>query len=186
MDKSNVASSTKVITGLVRLSYLHIFEPSAIDEGQEKKYSASIIIPKSDTVTVNKIKAAIKAATEEGKTKLGGKIPANLKTPLRDGDAERPDDEAYENSYFINANAKTKPGIVDKDLNPVMDQSEVYSGCYGRVSITFYAFNTSGNKGIAAGLNNIQKMKDGDPLGGRSKAEDDFAEALEMEEDDLM
>jgi hypothetical protein len=183
---AEVAQSTKVITGRVRFSYLHIWEPSAVEEGQEKKYSASLIIPKSDKVTINKIKAAINAAKEEGKAKFGGKVPASLKLPLRDGDVERPDDEAYKDSYFINANAKQKPGIVDKDVNPIMDKDEVYSGCFGRASITFYAFNTSGNKGIAASLNNIQKLKDGDPLGGRSKAEDDFAETFETEDDDLL
>lgn len=181
---TDVATSTKVVTGLVRLSYLHIWEPSAVEEGQEKKYSASLIIPKSDKATLDKIRAAINSAKEEGKAKFGGKIPASLKLPLRDGDAERPDDEAYANSYFLNANAKTKPGIVDKDVNPILEQDQVYSGCYGRVSITFYAFNTSGNKGIACGLNHIQKIKDGEPLGGRTRAEDDFAEAFE--DDDLM
>lgn len=178
--------STKVVTGLVRFSYLHVWEPVAIEEGQDKKYSASLIIPKSDKETLAKIKAAIAAATEAGKAKFGGKIPANLKTPLRDGDVERPDDEAYANAFFINANAKTKPGVVDKDVKPVMDQDEVYSGCYGRASITFYAFNTSGNKGIACGLNHIMKLKDGESLGGRSTAENDFAEVAGMEEDDLL
>ncbi len=180
-------ASTKVITGLVRFSYLHIWEAVAIQEGQDKKYSASLIIPKSDKATLAKVKAAIEAAKEQGKvSKFGGKLPANLKIPLRDGDIERPEDDAYANSYFINANAKTKPGIVDRDLNPVLAQDEVYSGCYGRASVTFYAFNTSGNKGIAAGLNHLQKVKDGEPLGGRSTAESDFGELEPIEDDDLM
>ena len=100
---------------------------------------------------------------------------AALKTPLRDGDAERPDDEAYANSYFINANATTAPGIVDVDRNPILTRSEVYSGVYGRASISFYAFNSNGNKGIACGLNNLQKVRDGEPLGGKASAESDFA-----------
>ena len=98
-----------------------------------------------------------------------------IKTPLRDGDLERPDDEAYANSYFINANSAAAPGIVDADRQPIIDRSEVYSGVYGRASINFYAFNSNGNKGIACGLNNLQKIKDGEPLGGKSRAEDDFA-----------
>ena len=98
-----------------------------------------------------------------------------LKTPLRDGDLERPDDEAYAGCYFINANSASAPGIVDADRQPVIDRSEVYSGVYGRASINFYAFNSNGNKGIACGLNNLQKIKDGEPLGGKSRAEDDFA-----------
>lgn len=97
-----------------------------------------------------------------------------MKTPLRDGDLERPDDAAYANAYFINANATTAPGIVDADRNPIMSRSEVYSGVYGRASITFYAFISSGNKGIACGLNNLQKIRDGEPLGGKASAESDF------------
>lgn len=140
----------------------------------------SLIIPKDDTVTVNKIKAAIQSAYEGGQSKLKGSgktVPALsvLKTPMRDGDLERPDDEAYANSYFINANSAAAPGIVDADRQPIIDRSEVYSGVYGRASINFYAFNSNGNKGIACGLNNLQKMKDGEALGGKSRAEDDFA-----------
>ena len=98
-----------------------------------------------------------------------------IKNPLRDGDTERPDDEAYANSYFINANSSAAPGIVDANCNPILERSEVYSGVYGRASISFYAFNSNGNKGIACGLNNLQKIRDGEPLGGRTRAEDDFA-----------
>lgn len=184
---ANEVQMTKVVTGKVRFSYLHVFEPSAIEEGQEKKYSVSLIIPKSDKATIAKLTKAVEAAKEAGKMKLagtGGKIPANLKTPLRDGDAEKPDDEAYAGSVFLNANCKTKPGVVDKNLNPVMSQDDVYSGCYGRASVTFYAFNTSGNKGIACGLNNIMKLEDGESLGGRSAAESDFAEFAE--DDDML
>lgn len=180
---ANEVQATKVVTGKVRFSYLHVWEPTAIEEGQKKKYSVSLIIPKSDKATLAKITKAIEAAKEAGKVKLGGKIPANLKTPLRDGDMERPDDEAYAGCFFLNANCETKPGVVDKNLNPVMSQDEVYSGCYGRASVTFYAFNTSGNKGIACGLNNIMKLEDGESLGGRSTAESDFAE---FAEDDMM
>lgn len=175
--------STKVVTGQVRFSYLHIWEPSAVNEGQEKKYSASLIIPKSDKATLQKIEAAIKAATEVGKAKWGGKIPPKLKTPLRDGDVERPEDEAYADSWFINANAKTKPGIVDSQARPIMNQDEVYSGCYGRASITFYPFDSNGNRGIACGLNHLMKVKDGEALGGRSTAESDFAEVIGQDDD---
>ena len=101
---------------------------------------------------------------------------STLKTPLRDGDVERPDDPAYANAYFINANSATAPGIVDADRNPSLSRSEVYSGVYGRASITLYAFNSNGNKGIACGLNNLQKARDGEPLGGRASAESDFAD----------
>lgn len=175
---------TKVITGVnTRWSYVNAWEPKSINGGAPK-YSVSLIIPKSDTKTLEKIQAAIQAAYEEGQSKLKGNgrsVPAlsALKTPLRDGNAERPDDEAYANSYFVNANSGTAPGIVDADRNPILERSEVYSGVYGRASINFYAFNSNGNKGIACGLNNLQKIRDGEPLGGKSRAEDDFAEADE-------
>lgn len=171
---------TKVITGVnTRWSYVNAWEPKSINGGAPK-YSISLIIPKSDTKTIEKIQAAIQAAYEEGQGKLKGNgksVPALsvLKTPLRDGDAERPDDEAYADSYFINANSSSAPGIVDADRQPIIDRSEVYSGVYGRASINFYAFNSNGNKGIACGLNNLQKIKDGEPLGSKSSAEDDFA-----------
>ena len=179
---------TKVITGVnTRWSYVNAWEPKSINGGAPK-YSVSLIIPKSDTKTLEKIRAAIQAAYEEGQSKLKGNgrsVPAisALKTPLRDGDAERPDDEAYANSYFVNANSGTAPGIVDADRNPILERSEVYSGVYGRASINFYAFNSNGNKGIACGLNNLQKIRDGEPLGGKSRAEDDFAEE---DEDDFL
>jgi len=167
---------TKVVTGVVRLSYANVWEPKSINGGAEK-YSVSLIIPKSDTKTLSAINEAVNAAIEEGRGKFGGKIPnkAALKLPLRDGDIDRPDDEAYANSYFINANSITAPQIVDRNVNPILERSEVYSGVYARVSINFYAFNSNGNKGIACGLGNIQKIRDSEPLGGRTNAADDFA-----------
>lgn len=182
---NNNELNTKVVTGEVRLSYVHIFEPTAIDEGSEEKYSVSVIIPKSDKQTLKRVREAIEAAKEQGKTKKwGGKLPPKLKLPLRDGDEERPDDEAYADSYFFNCSSKQKPGVVDKKCNPIIDAEEVYSGCYGRVSVNFYPFDTSGSKGVAAGLNNVQKLKDGDPLGGRSRAEDDFGDGFGSDFDD--
>ena len=177
---SIINNPMKVITGPeTRWSYANVWEPKSINGGAPK-YSVSLIIPKSDTSTVEKIQEAIQAAYEEGQGKLKGNgktVPALsvLKTPLRDGDTERPDDSAYADSYFINANSAAAPGIVDADRQTIIDRSEVYSGVYGRASISFYAFNSNGNKGIACGLNNLQKIKDGEPLGGKSRAEDDFA-----------
>ena len=163
----------KVITGKVRFSYANVFEPKSVN-GSNPKYSVSLIIPKSDQQTLEKINTAIETVKKEGAHKWGGKVPGNLKTPLRDGDIDREDDEAYKDSYFINVNSTTKPGIVDQDLNPIMDQSEFYSGCYGRASINFFAYNTNGNRGISAALQNLQKLQDGEALGGKAKAEDDF------------
>jgi hypothetical protein len=175
MSNTAKKKSTNVVTGIVRLSYANVWEPKSINGGAEK-YSVSLIISKSDTKTIAAINAAVDAAIEEGKGKFGGKIPNKgaLKLPLRDGDAER-DDEAYTGAYFVNANSTTAPQIVDKSVNPILDRSEVYSGVYAKVSINFYAFNSNGNRGIACGLGNIQKIRDGEPLGGRSSAADDFA-----------
>lgn len=176
---------TKVVTGTkTRWSYVNVWEPKTPLGGGTPKYSVSLIIPKDDTKTIEKIKAAIEAAYKDGEGKLKGNgktLPplSTLKTPLRDGDLERPDDEAYANSYFINANATAKPGIVDINCQPILEHFEVYSGVYGRASISFYAFNSNGNRGIACGLNNLQKIADGEPLGGHSSPESDFADEVE-------
>lgn len=174
---------TKVVTGVVRLSYANVWEPKSINGGEEK-YSVSLIIPKSDKKTIDAINAAVDAAIKEGVGKFGGKIPnrAALKLPLRDGDTER-EDEAYKDSFFVNANSTTPPQIVDSKVQPILDRSEVYSGVYARVSITFYAFNSNGNRGIACGLGNIQKVRDGEPLTSRSNAEDDFTT---LDDDDFL
>ena len=179
-------NKTKVVTGLVRLSYANVWEPKAPTEGATPKYSVSLIIPKSDTETIAKINEAINAAIDEGVGKFGGKKPnrAALKLPLRDGDVEREDDDAYANAYFINANSVTAPQIVDTKVQPILDRGEVYSGVYARVSINFYAFNSNGNRGIACGLGNIQKVRDGEPLGGKTNASAEFG-TLD-EDDDLL
>ncbi len=189
---SNRKSPTKVITGRhTVMSYLNINEPKIPLGGGTPKYSVSLIIPKSDTATVEKIRAAIVAAYEDGTAKLKGSaktVPPlkSLKTPLRDGDLERPGDEAYRDSWFVNANSTSRPGVVDADLNPILDSSELYSGIIGRASISFYAFNVNGNRGIACGLNNIQKLSDGTPLGGLYRAEDDFSDLDEDDGDDFL
>jgi len=174
---------TKVKTGMVRFSYANVWEPKS-SFGGEPKYSVSLIIPKKDTATIDAINRAIEIAKQEGKAKFGGRIPTNLKLPLRDGDIDRPEDEAYKDSYFLNANSSLKPGIVDANVEYITDPSEFYSGCYGKATIMFYAYD-NGSKGIACGLRNLQKLKDGEPLGGIGKAEDDF-EVEEVEDDDLL
>ena len=169
---SNTKNPNKVIIPC-RFSFLHCWEPDSVN-GSEPKYSVSAIIPKSDTATVNAIKAAIEVAKKESASKWGGKIPPNLKLPLRDGDIDRPEDEAYAGCYFLNANSRQAPQVVDSRVEAIMDQSEVYSGCYGKISVNFYGYNTNGNRGIAAGLGNIQKLRDGESLGGRAKASEEF------------
>lgn len=170
--------STKVITSEVRFSYAHVWEPSAVQEGQAKKYSVSILISKDDTELLAKVKSGIKAAYDLGITKcFGGKAPAKgtWKVPLRDGDLERPDNPEYENCWFVNASSLTAPTILEPTKHIMVDQDNFYSGCYGKVSVNFYPFNKAGGKGVACGLNNILKTRDGDPLGeAKASAHSDF------------
>lgn len=180
-------SETKVITGLVRFSYANVFEPKAAQEGAKEKYSVSILIPKKNKTTLEAMKKAIEAAVELGKAKFNNKDPKKLKNfkwPLRDGDEEREDGEVYAGMMFVNASSDNKPAIVDVDKDPILDTTDFYSGCWGRASVNFYAFNVSGNIGIACGLNNLQKLKDDDALSGRASAAEDFSD--DLEEDDLM
>lgn len=188
----SMKAANKVITGKNTVfSYLNVNEPKAPLGGGKPKYSVSLIISKSDKVTLAKIHKAIQAAYEDGTAKLRGNskmVPPldSIKNPLRDGDKDRPGDEAYANSYFINANSTTKPGVVDGNNQPILDTSELYSGIIGRASISFYAYNTNGNRGIAAGLNALQKLKDGEPLGGHVNAETEFADCDDDEDNDFL
>ena len=177
-------SETKVIIP-ARLSYANIWEPKSINGGPEK-FSASLIIPKSDTKTIAAIEKAVEAAVEGNLDKFGGKKPklSAIKTPLRDGDTDR-DDDAYADAMFVNANSTTAPQVVDARVKPVLDRDEVYSGCYVNVSVNFYAFNTNGNRGVAAGLGNIQKVRDGERLDGRVSADKEFS-AVDTAEDDFL
>lgn len=179
--------STKVITGKVRFSYVNIFKPKSFNDGQAAKYSTCLLIPKTDKAGLAKIRKAIDEAVQEGiSSKWGGKQPKNLRLPLRDGDLEKADEAPeYEGMFFLNANSSQRPGIVDKDLQEILDPEEVYSGCWGRASINFFPYDSNGNRGIGVGLNNIQKLRDGERLGAsRAKAEDDFGDGFEDEEDE--
>lgn len=169
-----MAKAIKVVTGKVRFSYSNVFQPQTPKEGGTPKYSVSLIISKEDKETIEAINKAEEKAKKDYASIWGGTVPKGLKGGLRDGDTEK-DDPAYANSYFINANSTQKPGVVDADLNPILDMSEFYSGCYGRASISFYGYNTNGSKGIGCGLNNVQKLEDGEKLGGATSAAADFA-----------
>jgi hypothetical protein len=180
-------AATKVTTGLGRFSYAHFFEPRAMEEGQDKKYGVSFLIPKTDKPGIKKIEAAIEACKKIALEKLGGKLPKNFKMPLRDGDEEKEDDPNYAGHYFINCSSKQKPNVVDKDMNAILDATEVKSGDYGRLSLNFFFYDKAGSKGISAGLNNVQKLKNGEALGSSNNVEEDFAEAIIVdEEDDLL
>lgn len=167
------SNKIKVITGKVRFSYANVFTPVASEEGGDPKYGVSIIISKDDKDTIAKINKAVEDCKAANAAFFGGSVPKLLKGGLRDGDTER-DDEAYANSYFINANSFQKPGVVDVDLNPIINKDDFYSGCYGRASLTFYPYDGK-SKGIACGLGNVQKLEDGDKLGGGASAASDFA-----------
>ena len=169
--------TTKVVTGRVRLSYAHLFEPFSNTANQEAKYSTAILIPKSDKATIKKLRAAQQAALEAGKdSKFGGRIPTTWTDTIHDGDEEADLDKnpEYAGHLYMSVSSKTKPGIVDQDVNPIMDSTAVYSGCYARVSINAFPYSQQGNKGVSFGLNHCQKLADGEFLGGRSNAEDDF------------
>ena len=180
-------NTTKVVTGKVRFSFVNVFEARAFGEGQTPKYSVMLLIPKSDVGTINRIKKAIDAAAQKGiSTKFGGKLPAILKTTLKDADKDTDQDgEVFADKwdytaghYIINVSSKIQPQIVDADCNPIINPTEFYSGCYGRASINFFAYNNQGNKGISAGLNNLQKLEDGESLGSFTTAEQDFATGI--------
>lgn len=175
-------SATKVVTGKVRLSYCHLFEAYTNDPEKEARYSVTILIPKSDTATMDKVRKAEAAAKEEGKGKWGGKIPSNVSSIIHDGDEEADLDRnpEYEGHFYMAMSSKQRPGVVDQDLNAVLDPTKVYSGCYARVSINAFAYNSNGKKGVSFGLNNVQFLEDGEPLGGRTRAEDDFADADDL------
>lgn len=179
MTNKAKVNGTKVITGKVRLSYVNLLEPRGF-EGQEPKYSAVLLIPKDDeSGTLAAIEKAIDAAYDAEKNgRLKGVKRDKVKVTLRDGDEEYDPTEnpEYAGTMFINASSKTKPTVVDKYVNKTDDPEEVYSGVYARVSINFYAYNTAGNKGITAGLNNVQILEKGEFLGGRASAEADFDE----------
>lgn len=178
-------TDTKVVTGKVRLSYVHVFEPYSSNEDQPAKYSVTLLIPKSDKATIAKLRKAQNAALENGVAGVfKGRKPANWHDTIHDGDTEADLEKNPEAAgcWTIAVSSKTKPGVVDRNLQPILDSTEVYSGCYARVSLNAYPYSNSGNKGVSFGLNHVQKLADGDFLGGRSRAEDDF-DQLDDEDD---
>lgn len=180
MANKNIQATKVVIP--CRISFANIWEPRSVN-GSEEKYSVSCLIPKSDKTTLAKIHKAIEAAKDAAQSKRwGGKIPANLKLPLHDGDTERADDENYEGMMYFNATSKDAPQIVDRKVQPILDPMECGSGDYCNVSVNFYGFSANGNRGVAAGLQNIQLVKHGERLAGKASAASDFEE-IEDEDD---
>lgn len=180
-----MADIKRVVTGKVRLSYVHLFKPYSAVEGGEEKYSVTVLIPKEDVETKKRIDNAIEAAAKEATQKIWNGIrPPKIAIPIYDGDGVRPSDdmpfgEECKGHWVITVSSKADqaPEVIDRFRNPIIDPFEVKSGDYGRVSIRFFAYMFGGKKGIGAGLGNVQKLADGEPLGGsRIKAADDFAD----------
>ncbi len=180
---------TRVTTGEVRLSYVHLFKPYAFQAGQEEKFSVTLLIPKTDTATKARIDAAMEAAKQKGITdKWNGACPPILPMPLYDGDGVRPSDgmafgPECKGHWVMTASAKADypPEVVDAQLNPIINQSEVYSGMYGRVNISFFPYAFGGKKGIGCSLGPVQKTRDGEPLGGSAPtAAQAFGEAVQQ------
>lgn len=185
----NTDTTTKVVTAPVRLAFAHLFEPYASLPNQDPRYSVTLMIPKSDRATLKAIATAQQAALEAGKsTKFGGKIPPNWSNTLHDGDTEQ-DLEKYPEFagfMYMAIASPTPPAVVDRALRPILNSTEVYSGCWARVSMNAFPFNTNGNKGVSFGLDNVQKYKDDSAFSGRSRPEDDFTALGDDEEDELM
>lgn len=176
--------SNTIVTGEVRFSFVNIFEPKAGQNGGEPKYSITILLPKSDVATKQMIDREIQNELQNGiSTKFGGTMPAMPAIPIHDGDGVRPNGEPFgeecRGCWVFTASTKQKPEVVDENRQPILTQTQVYSGCYGRVSLRFFAYNQAGKKGVGCGLGNVQKLRDGDPLGGRTTAADDFGSPIQ-------
>ena len=171
----------QVVTGKVRFSYLNAFEPRS-NNGGEPKYSVTLLIPKTDVATKQAIDAAIQQTLQDGMVSVfAGQMPARPAIPLYDGDGVRPSGEEFgeeaKGHWVITASSKQQPGMVDASLQPIINPNSLYSGCYGRADINFFAYNAAGKKGVGCGLNNLQKLEDGEPLSGRKSAQEVFGSA---------
>lgn len=169
---------SNLVTGKVRFSYVQVFEPKSINGGDEK-YSVTLLIPKTDNDTYQRIIGEVNRVLQESVAEVfKGVMPANPSLPVYDGDGVRPSGEPFgaecKGHWVISAKSNTAPEVVDASCNPIISKNEFYSGCYGRASLSFYAYNKNGNKGIGCGLRNVQKLEDGQPLGGRTTAAEDF------------
>ena len=186
----------KFTTGLVRLSYAHLFKPYS-QAGNDPKYSAALLFPKSDKRTIDRLHKALEDIKKDdySKTKWAGKggVIGKIDSPVHDGDVEKEGDPTYKGMYYLNAKANPDrpPKIVDKDRNDIVDQSEVYSGCWVQAVLTFFSYNANGHKGIGVGLAAIRKIKDGPSLaGGTTVTDADFSDDLidpnDISDDDLL
>ena len=186
MATANGVQATKVVTDRVRLSYVHVFEAFSHNPDQEAKFSVVLLIPKTDKKTIRAIRAAQQVALQQGEAGVfKGKIPKDWADTVRDGDDEDTLEKnpEYEGCWYMSVGSRTRPNVVDQDVNPILDSTQVYSGCYARVSMNAFPYSYSGKKGVSFGLNHVQKLADGEAFGGRSRAEDDF-DVVEVDDDD--
>lgn len=174
--------SDTIVTGQARLSYVNVFTPKTPQNGGDPKYSVTVLIPKSDIATKQAIDNAIQQAMQEA-VNNGIQLPPVPAIPVHDGDGTRQNGEEYgpecKGHWVFTASSKNKPEVVDANVQPILSPTAVYSGCYGRVSVRFYAYNSNGRKGIGCGLGNVQKLRDGEPLGGGTTAKQDFGTPLQ-------
>ncbi len=171
------AERKKVVTPIFRVSFPAVFKPEGMD-GSEPKYGVTMLFDSEADLT--ELKQIARAAVKE---KWGDKPPANMRTPFRDG-AEKPDLDGYAGCVFVAARSKRRPGVVDENVQPIIDESQFYAGCYARASVTAYTYDKSGNKGVSFSLVNVQKIKDGEPFSSTSNPEDDFGPASESSVDE--
>ncbi len=171
----------KVLTGECRLSYCNLTTPRAAQQGGEPKYSVTLLIPKTDVATKADIDAAIQAAANEALSKVwNGARPPQLRVPIYDGDGVRPSGVPFgdecKGHWVMTASTKNKPQVVGIDnINCELAPSDIYSGMYARVTIRFFGYSNSGNKGIGCGLGNVMKTRNGEALAGSASASVDFA-----------
>ena len=160
----------RVMTPIFRVSFPNVFQPKLNELSGKTEYSLVMLFDKK--ADLKEMKALAAGVARE---KWGDKIPAGIRNPFRDGDVEKEGREGYKGVFFVNTKSNQKPGVVDENVQPIIEQEQFYPGCYARATVTAYAYDNKGNRGVAFGLGNIQKVKDGEPFSGRSRAEDDFA-----------
>lgn len=174
-------NDTAIRLGEVRFSYCNVFSKRINPDGTQGKYSVCVIIPKTNTEAVALFKQAFENAKANGKTtKWGGKVPAKVQLPLHDGDEERPDDPNFANAWYFNCSSNNAPGLRVKDelgsVVEALDESDIYSGCYGAVTVNLFPYASNGNSGVGVGLNNLIKLRDGEKLSGGRSADSDFSD----------
>jgi hypothetical protein len=170
--KGERLESGLIRTPAFRVSFPSVFEPKPGPDGKNPKYRMSLLFPKTTDLSV--LKEAIK---EVAKEKWGDKLPKSLRNPIRDGD-EKDALPGYADNFFINVTSTLRPTIINTKGQELIEADigpdGFYAGCYARCSLSIYAYDKAGNRGVSFGLQNIQKVAEGEPFSGRTRATDDF------------